>query len=77
MKKFIFTFPENHPLRNHYQPVIAKSAFAARSRMFERYGSDWAFMYTEAKANRLGIVMTKRELAPMYVKEKDLQACQL
>lgn len=75
MKTFIFTFPLNHPLRGHYQPVIAKNVLLARQRMFERYGDAWAFHYTEGQAIYYGILDKKRELNPMFVKDKDLSAC--
>lgn len=77
MKKFIFTFPRRHPLKNHYQPVIANDSVSARERIFERYGEDWAFQYTvdewvkwQLEAMSIGLKL-ETELAPMYAKEDD------
>lgn len=69
METFIFTFTEDHPLRNHYQPIVAESAKIALARMFERYGRDWGFCYTEEQAEYHGIFNNKTELNPMYCKE--------
>ena len=75
MKKFIFTFPGNHPLKDHCQPVYAKDGHAARKRMFERYGDAWGFQYTEEKwiewekeAEKIGIII-ESELNPVYCRE--------
>ena len=74
MKKFIFTFPGNHPLKGHYQPIFASSGHIAREKMFERYGDAWRFQYTEEwiewekKARKLGIPI-ERELSNVYCRE--------
>ena len=75
MKKFIFTFPGNHPLKGHYQPIFASSGHIAREKMFERYGDAWGFQYTEEewiewekKARKLGIPI-ERELSNVYCRE--------
>lgn len=75
MKKFIFTFTGNHPLKNHYQPIYATNGHIARRRMFERYGDSWGFQYTEEQwmewereANRIGILI-ESELSPIYCRE--------
>lgn len=75
MKKFIFTFPNNHPLGGHYQPVYAKYSHVARERMFERYGHYWGFQYTEEQwmdwekqAQEMGLPI-ERELSAIYCRE--------
>ena len=75
MEKYIFTFGSDHLLGQHYQPIYAKSASAARVKMLSRYGEDWAFQYTEEEwekwektTKRLGIII-ERELNPIYCKE--------
>lgn len=79
IKKFIFTFPANHPLKNHYQEVFASDSTIAITRMFERYGDYWTFPYSESewrgierKLRCLGLP-SKRELNPIYCKEVDKQ----
>lgn len=72
MQKFIFTFTQNHPLKNHCQAVYAEDQHNARLRMCERYGRNWGFQYTEeeweeyqVRAKKFGI-QAKVELAPIY-----------
>lgn len=79
MKKFVFTFPINHPLKNHYQPVLATNSTIAITRMLERYGDYWIFPYSEPewkelerKSRCLGLPL-KRELNPIYCREVDKQ----
>ncbi|MDR7856335.1 hypothetical protein [Tissierella sp.] len=75
MKKFIFTFCGDHPLKNHYQPVFAKDSNEARRKMFEKYGDKWGFQYTaekweewENKVKKIGIPI-ERELNSIYCRE--------
>lgn len=72
MKKFIFTFPGNHPLRNFYQPIFARDSGTARAKMFEKYGENWGFQYTEEqweiweeKAMKIGVPL-ESSLSPIY-----------
>lgn len=40
MRRYWFTFTESSPLRNHVQPVLAKSQSEAKNAMF-RFYSTW------------------------------------
>lgn len=45
MKEYVFTFGIGMPLAGHYIRIQAESYGAARQRMFELYGTEWAFQY--------------------------------
>lgn len=48
-----FTFLGSDPVhKNHVQPIIARSYMDARYAMFEKYGSYWAFQYSEDEWNK-------------------------
>ena len=51
-KTFIFTFCNNSPNGGHY--VKIKGTFnSARQRMFDLFGSNWAFQYLEEEWEEL------------------------
>ena len=73
----MFTFNLNHPLRNHYQPIIAENIDKARGSFIERYGEQINFEFTEkqwerrkSKAELLGIPI-EIKLNPMYLRRDD------
>lgn len=43
-----FTFGLDHPFANYVQPINGSSE-EARLRMFQVYGRNWGFQYTEAE----------------------------
>lgn len=47
MKKHYFTFGQNSYYHNHVQIIYAESPEQAEDKMFELWGSQWAFQYTE------------------------------
>jgi len=47
LKSFYFTFGNGHTNSERYQPIMAKDSSVAHKKMFELYGSAWAFMYNE------------------------------
>ena len=48
MKTYYFTFMlKQEGLAKHLQPIVAKDESTAREKMFEMYGSNWAFCYDE------------------------------
>lgn len=51
MPIYIFTFGINRKHNGHYQPVVANSMVEAERLMFQHYGRDWAFGYTENSFN--------------------------
>lgn len=52
-KIWYFTFLGSDPIhKNHVQPIIARSYMDARYAMFEKYGSNWAFQYSEDEWNK-------------------------
>ena len=76
MKKFIFTFTQSHPLRDFYQPIYARDSLTARAKMFEIYGENWGFEYTEEQwkmweeeAMRMGVPL-QSSLDPIYCEEE-------
>ena len=51
MTSQIFTFGFNHKYPNGYVKVYGKDKSECRDKMFEKYGSKWAFQYdNEEKA---------------------------
>ena len=42
-----FTFGKGQQHAGHCQPIKASSHEAARTKMFELYGSEWCFQYSE------------------------------
>lgn len=64
MQKFIFTFGLGTPLKKRCQPIIANNMEDARAKMFEIYGSNWAFGYTESEWNELIVGVYKGVGAP-------------
>lgn len=50
--KWYFTFMGSDEVhRNCVQPIIANSYMEARYAMFEKYGDNWAFQYSEDQWN--------------------------
>lgn len=69
MQKFYFTFNLNHVLAEYVRPIMAKDIDEATAKMFEMYGKDWGFDYTEEQYNRgvaEGSISVRKELATVY-----------
>lgn len=49
MKRFYFTFGHgiDNPHRNCYHVEVAEDYIKAREQMNDKFGTDWAFQYTE------------------------------
>lgn len=47
MKTWVFTFGSGHMYEGGCVKITAPSMEAAREEMFRRYGSKWAFQYSE------------------------------
>jgi len=48
MNTYYFTFGQNHPLVDHWIEIIAANGEAARHRMVDNFGINWAFQYEDA-----------------------------
>lgn len=46
MEKYYFTFGSGQVNEGMCQPIVASSREAARNKMIELYGIEWAFCYT-------------------------------
>lgn len=49
MNKYYFTFGLGHDNCDRYQIIIADDAYKACQKMFEMYGNQWGFQYTQAQ----------------------------
>ena len=47
MEKFYFTFGSGQKFGGYCQPVVAKNWVVARKIMFDKFGEDWGFQYSE------------------------------
>jgi len=71
LEKYIFTFGCGQKQAGYCQPIFAKDYEAARNKMFELHGGDWAFQYTgerwEAIKNNPDRIYTiEIEMDPVY-----------
>jgi len=53
MKKFYFTFGSGQKFGGYCQPIVAESWVVAREIMFDNFGADWAFQYSEEEWIRI------------------------
>ena len=47
METYYATFGSNHKNEGKVQPIVAYDLEHAKRKMFEKYGSEWAFVYEE------------------------------
>lgn len=69
MSQHIFTFGGGHPYWNRYVVIQADSPDRARDAMFEAYGSEWAFQYTEKEfsdSKRQGFFLNLESLPTIF-----------
>lgn len=69
MQTWYFTFCSDDPKNGGYcQPIKASSFGAARAKMFEMYGSRWAFQYSEKQWLKM-----KNDPSRWYPMEQELE----
>lgn len=53
LNTYYFTFGSKQCYEGKYQPIMAKNMEIASKKMFEMYGRDWSFNYTEEQWNKV------------------------
>lgn len=76
MDKHIFTFGQHHEYCDRHQIIFANEPEKAEDKMFEVYGRNWAFQYTEKqweKSKSEGFFLKSEPLEPIYCGKMDFE----
>lgn len=69
MPKFYFTFGYAHGNDDCIQPIIAPTYEQAEGLMFERYGNQWAFGYSEVEFDNSIFIKNLKQLPVIKSKQ--------
>lgn len=62
VNKYFFTFGSNTLYHNNYYVIEAENRMIARAVMFETYGNNWAFCYSESEFGNQAKIYNLKEI---------------